>query len=159
MGLLTGHDATIYRGMFKEMAKLLGIHVKYQYPIDMNFTIYAEETPRGFSEEIGMDIIFEENPKVSTLRKYGWNSEISDDKPYIATLPFDAKNLCAGCRITMKPRLSLDSSKTFVITEIHSNFDIPDSWICKLAPVFKKSTAEKLSDYKESNNVFMKLDD
>ena len=52
MGLLTKNDSTIFRGYFKEMAKLRGITVIYQYPIDMNFTIYAEEIPKGFSEEI-----------------------------------------------------------------------------------------------------------
>ena len=71
MGLLTKKDSTIFRSFFKEMAKLRGIHVYYQYPIDMQFTIYAEENPKGFSEKIEMDIIFNENPKTTTLRKYG----------------------------------------------------------------------------------------
>ena len=84
MGALTREDAKIYRSYFKEMARLRGINVLYQYPIDMNFSIYAEEDPRGFSEYIHMDIIFQENPKTTTLRKYGWISEIPDDKPYLA---------------------------------------------------------------------------
>ena len=96
MGLLTQNDSTIFRSYFKEMAKLIGIRVLYQYPIDMNFTIYAEEVPKGFSEEIELDIIFDENPKVTTLRKYGWVSELPEDKPYMAALPFDTKNLCKG---------------------------------------------------------------
>lgn len=158
MGLLTQPDSTIFRQFFKEMAKLRGIRVIYQYPIDMKFTQYAEENPKGFSEEIEMDIIFNENPKVTTLRKYGWVSETPEDKPYTAELPYDAKNLCKGCRISIIPPLPLAPKRVFVITDIQSNLEFPDSWICKLAPVFFKKTGNKL-DYKDKNNVFMNLDD
>ena len=151
MGLLTKNDSTIFRGYFKEMAKLRGITVIYQYPIDMNFTIYAEEIP--------LDIIFEENPKVTTLRKYGWVSELPDDKPYMATLPFDTKNLCKGCRIHIVPPQPLADRRTFVITDIQTGLEFPDSWVCKLAPVFFNKTEDKAVEYKDKNNVFMKLDD
>ena len=158
MGLLTKSDSTIFRSYFKEMAKLLGIKVIYQYPVDMKFTIYAEENPKGFSEEILMDIIFDENPKITTLRKYGWVSEMPDDKPYLAQLPFDAKNLCAGCRISIFPPMPMADKRVFVITDIKSNLQFPDSWMCKLAPVFFNKTEDKL-DYKDKNNVFMNLED
>lgn len=159
MGLLTRNDSTIFRHYFKEMAKMIGINVIYQYPIDMQFSIYAEENPKGFSEEIKMDIIFEENPKVTTLRKYGWISNLDEDKPYMATLPYDAKNLCKGCRITIVPSEPLASKNVFVITDIKANLEFPDSWVCKLAPVFFNKQTEKLKEYKDKNNVFMKVDD
>ena len=160
MGLLTQNDSTIFRSYFKEMAKLIGIRVLYQYPIDMNFTIYAEEVPKGFSEEIELDIIFDENPKVTTLRKYGWVSELPEDKPYMATLPFDTKNLCKGCRILIVPPQPLADKRTFVITDIQAGLEFPDSWVCKLAPVFFNKTPEKkLEQYKDKNNVFMDIKD
>ena len=37
MGLLVGKDSTLFRNYFDEMSKLIGIQVKYMYPIDMNF--------------------------------------------------------------------------------------------------------------------------
>lgn len=160
MGLLTRNDATLFRSYFKEMAKLRGINVLYQYPINMDFTMYAEETPQGFSEEIQMDVIFDENPKVSTLRKYGWTSGVDDsDKPYLASLPFDAKNLCKGCRITIIPPQPLASKNVFVITDIKADLDFPDCWKCKLAPVYFNKTTAKLSEYNDQNNVFMDIDD
>lgn len=155
MGLLTQKDATIFRNYFKEMAKLRGISVIYQYPIDMEFSIYAEENPRGFSEKLPMNIIFEENPKITTLRKYGWVSEVPEDKPYIAHLPFDALNLCKGCRITIPPPFPLCPGRTFVITEITSNLEFPDSWVCKLAPVFHNKPKTD-PDYSDTNYNFIK---
>lgn len=159
MGKLTRKDSTMFRSFFKEMAKLRGISVIYQYPIDMEFTVYAEETPKGFSENIPMDIIFTENPKTTTLRKYGWVSEIPDDKPYIAELPFDAPNLCKGCRVSIPAPEPLCSNRVFVITDIQSNLEFPDSWICKLAPVlFDKTSPDKIAEYADKNNVFLNVD-
>lgn len=159
MGRLTSNDSTIFQQYFKEMAELIGIKVIYQYPINMNFSIYAEEDPTGFSEEMEMDIIFDENPKVTTLRKYGWVSKLEDDKPYMATLPFDAKNLCKGCRITIVPPQPLASKNVFVITDIKANLEFPDSWACKLAPVYFDKQNKKVEEYKDKNNVFMNVED
>jgi hypothetical protein len=155
MGLLTKNDSTIYRKFFKEMARLRGIQVIYNYPIDMEFSIYAEEDPKGFSQDIPMDIIFEENPKTTTLRKYGWVSEVPDDKPYIAHLPYDAPNLCKGCRITIIPPFPLGEGRIFVITDITSNLEFPDAWVCKLAPVMKGKPPKPL-DYSDTNFNFIK---
>lgn len=155
MGILTKQDTTIFRKWFKEMAMLRGISVIYKYPIDMTFSLYAEEDPRGFSEDIPMNIIFEENPKMSTLRKYGWVSEVPEDKPYIAQLPFDAKNLCKGCRIIIPSPFPLSSGRTFVITEITGNLEFPDNWVCKLAPVFHDKPKQP-SNYEDTNYNFIK---
>ncbi len=159
MGLLTQNDSTIFRGYFKEMAKLIGIRVIYQYPIDMEFTIYAEENPKGFSEEIPLDVIFEENPKITILWKYGWVSQVPDDKPYMATLPFDTPQLCKGCRISIVPPQPLTDKRIFVVTDIQTGLEFPDSWVCKLAPVFFNKTDKLTDGYKDKNNVFMKLGD
>ncbi len=155
MGLLTQKDATIFRKYFKEMAKLRGIPVIYQYPIDMEFSLYAEEDPKGFSEPIFMDIIFEENPKIATLRRYGWVSEVPEDKPYIAQLPYDAKNLCKGCRVTIPSPFPTTPGRVFVITEITGNLEFPDNWVCKLAPVFHNKP-QKPVDYENTNYNFIK---
>ncbi len=101
MGLLTQQDSTMFRHYFKEMAKLRGIHVFYQFPVEMDLSTYAEERPMGFSEKIPIDIIFELNPKVATLRRYGWVTEQNEDKPFICSLAYDVPHLRKRCRITI----------------------------------------------------------
>lgn len=68
MGLLTKDDSTLYRNFFKEMAYLRGISVKYSYPVDIDTSIHGEIRPINMSTSIDIDIIFEENPSVSTLK-------------------------------------------------------------------------------------------
>lgn len=149
MGFLTQSDVTLYRGWFKEMAALRGIPVKYQYVNVMDPTIYAQFIP-SFSEEIDMDIIFDENPKTSTLKAIGWVYNFGDDKPYIAYLPYDAPNLSVKARISIPPIDSLhNTARTFEVTSINTLLEFPDAWVCTLAPVFKTDTPKP--DYTETN--------
>ena len=157
MGLLTQQDATMFRHYFKEMAKLRGIRVYYQFPVDMNLTVHAEERPAGFSEQIPIDIIFEQNPKVATLRRYGWVTEQNEDKPFICSLAYDVPNLSKGCRITIPSPNPIASDNTFVITDIKMNLEFPDCYVCKLAPVFKDvDTIPK--DITDTNTSLLKVE-
>ena len=157
MGLLTQQDSTMFRHYFKEMAKLRGISVFYQFPVEMNLTIHAEERPIGFSEKISINIIFDLNPKVATLRRYGWVTTQNEDKPFICSLAYDVPNLSKGCRITIPPPTPIASENIFVITDIKMNLEFPDCYVCKLAPVFEdKKTIS--TNYENSNTNFLKVD-
>lgn len=157
MGLLTRNDATMFRHYFKEMAKLRGIRVYYQFPINMNLTVHAEERPDAFSEKQELDIIFEQNPKVNTLRLYGWVPAINEDKPFICSVAYDTPNLSKGCRITIPSPSPIASDNIFVITDIKLNLEFPDCYVCKLAPVYK-DRKDISTDYSNSNTNYLKVD-
>lgn len=148
MGLLTREDSTLYRGFFKEMARLRGIPVKYYYPARDEMTIHSEILPE-YSSPIEMDIIFETNPKVKTLKAIRWVSENPDDKPYIAMIPFDAPNLQTKCIIEIPPIGSVDSPRRFEITTINTLIEFPDCWTCTLAPLFDNDKVK--NDYGQTN--------
>lgn len=159
MGLLVGKDSTIFRSYFDEMAKLIGIQVEYQYPIDMNFSLYGDENPLGFSEPELIDIIFDENPSIRTLKRYGWVTEGEERQPHTAQFSYNTKNLAKGCRIKISSNL-YDKGRLFVVTDITTNLEFPESYMCKLAPVFhnKKSEAKLEKDTQQSNNSFIHID-
>lgn len=158
MGLLVNSDAARFRSYFKEMAKLIGITVEYQYPIDMEFSDYGEENPSGYSDPEIIDIIFEENPPIKTLKKLGWFTEGADRQASTVQLPYGIKNLCKGCRIKVPDGLN-DDGRVFVITEIQANLQFADSWICKVAPVFHNKNKEHKveASTKERNNSFLNV--
>lgn len=159
MGLLVGRDSTLFRSYFDEMAKLIGIQVKYFYPIDMSFSTYGDENPLGFSEPKLIDIIFEENPSIRTLKKYGWVTEGEERQPYLGQFSYSTKNLAKGCRIEIPDNL-YDKGRLFVITDITTNLEFPESYMCKLAPVFHTKNKEEkvIADIKKSNNNFLNTD-
>lgn len=158
MGDLFKKDATIYRKFFKEQAKLLGVKVQYMYPIDMSHDLHGQQNPTGYSEAIEMDVIFDQSPKLKTLKKLGWVSEDREDKPYIVQVPFDAPNLQKGCLIALPAPLPLSPSKIFKITEITVDQMLPDSYYCKVAPKLETQNALKSEDYVDTPNAFLKVD-
>lgn len=158
MGTLFNTDALLYRGFFKEQAKLLGIHVQYRYPIDMKFTTHGQEDPLGYSEPIELDIIFDQSPKLKTLKKLGWVSEDGSDKPYIVQVPYDTPNLQKGCLIDLPVPDPLCKSKTFKITDITVDQILPDSWYCKVAPKFEEMNKLTPNDYTDKSYSYLKID-
>ncbi len=155
MGLLTQEDSTLFRQFFKEMAKLRGLPIEYIYPVDEETSIHGQIFPE-FSSIVDLDIIFENNPKVKTLKNYGWVSEDSSDKPYIAYFPFDTPYIQTKARMRLKPIGSDKPGKWFEITDIQHAIEFPDAYICRLAPVFE-TEKEKL-DYSETNNNYIEGD-
>lgn len=160
MGQLFSKDATIYRKFFKEQAKLLGIHVEYRYPIDMEFTTHAQENPKGYSEPQEVDIIFDSSPKLSTLRKLGWVSEDKSDKPYLIQAPFDIPNLQKGCLFILPSPEPLSESRVFKVVDIQVDQVMPDSWYCHVAPKLEEQYAIKTEeDYKDQSYSFLRIDE
>ena len=155
MGLLTQKDSTILRNYFKEMAKLRGFTVTYIYPVAENTTIHGQILPE-FSSEYTLDIVFESNPKIKTLKNYGWVSENNEDNPSIAYLPYDTPNIQTKARLKLQSIGTNKDGKWFEITDIHESFEYPDAYICKLAPVYKTKKYKK--DYSETNNNYLESD-
>lgn len=144
MGLLTDSDAKVFRDWFKEMARLHGINVGYQYPLGNQKTIHSEPN-MPMSNPIQLDIIFNENPTLDTLRKHGWVTEIGEQKPIVAQVPYDTPNLQRYSRIIIPPIGTIVDARTFEVTAISTILEYPDCWTVKLAPVYKS--------YKEENNL------
>lgn len=146
--MLTQNDAKVFQGWFKEMCKLRGISVKYIYPVIEDVSIHAEISP-SFSEVIDLDILFQQNPSVKTLKRIGWVSEDPEDKPALAYLPFDTPQLMTKARIMIPPIGQAIPGRWFEITSIHSQLEYPDCYTCTLAPVFESDKID--TDYSNTN--------
>lgn len=135
MGLLTRNDSRIYRQYFKEMVKLIGQSVGYQYVVDRKYTIHSEDNST-LSAPVRIDILFDENPKIDTLNRLGWVSELNNQKPIIANLPYDTPNLSVNARIIAESVDGTPRPRVFKITQIESDLEYPDAYTCALVPVF-----------------------
>lgn len=136
MGLLTDKDSTVFRSWFKEMCKLHGFRVGYQYPLGTTKTIHSEPN-MPMSIPIDLDIVFNENPTLDTLRKHGWVTEIGEQKPVVAQVPYDTPNLQRYSRIIIPPVGTIIDARIFEVTAISTILEYPDCWTVRLAPVYK----------------------
>lgn len=148
MGLLTNDDSKLFRDWFKEMAELLGQTVMYQYPLTTDKTIHSEPNIE-LSDPIRMDIIFNENPTIDTLRKHGWATEINGNLPIIAQVPYDAPGLARYARITIPPVGNTMRERIFEVTAISTFLEYPDCWTVRLVPVY--NSIKENNDYSNSN--------
>lgn len=89
---------------------------------------------------IRLDIIFDENPSVKTLNKLGWVTEIGEEKPIIATLPFNTPNLTVNARLIVESIDGTPRPRVFKITKIASDFEFPDAYTCAVVPVYDQYT-------------------
>lgn len=154
MGILVGNDASYFQSAFKEMAALIGINCRYQFIVNKQIDS-SSEIEGDFSDPISMDIILDNYPQQKTLRRLGWFSEDSEDKPIIACLPIDTPNLQRGCRILIKGALVGDW-KTFRITSISNIMLFPESFTVKLAPEFESLMQTNLhKDYARKNTNYI----
>lgn len=158
MGNLTRPDATLFRNWFKEMAFLRGITVQYQYLRDYNASIHGEIEPTDLSDPVEMHVIFDTNPKISTLHHLGWSSESNTDKPYVMQVPWDTPHLTTHCRVSMNPDMSIPDAepRMFEITRIESLMEFPDCFTCLVVPVYKTSPIR--NDYSTGNYNYLDTD-
>ena len=139
----------------KKWQKCLVKKFGYQYPLNFDKTIHSEPNIE-LSDPIQMDIIFNENPTVDTLRKHGWATEINGNLPVIAQLPYDAPGLARYARIIIPPVGNVTRERIFEITAISTFLEYPDCWTVQLAPVYN-SLKEK-NDYVDSNNEYLDIE-
>lgn len=138
MGLLVRQDSTIFRGYFSEMCKLRGISVGYQYIVKSNMTIHSEDNSI-FSVPIRLDVIFDEQPSVDTLKKLGWVAELSEQQPVIINLPYNTPNLTVNARIIIETIDGINRPRVFKITKIQSDLEFPDCYTCAAVLVLDQS--------------------
>lgn len=135
MGLLNRDDSTIMRNYFNEMCQLIGISVGYQYVTKKELTIHSEDNSE-YSMPIRINILFDENPSTDTLNKIGWISEIGDQKPIIANLPYNTPNLTVNARIIIESNDGISRPRVFRITKIKADLEYPEAYTCALVPIF-----------------------
>ncbi len=158
MGELIRRDTELFRKRFKEMAKLRGIRVMYQYMLNnYEYSIHSELKAQ-YSAPMPLDIIFFDYNNQKTLKRLGWFSENADDKPYVAQVPYDTPYLQKGCRIIMGSATTPDF-KVFRIEDIQTIMQFPDSWWVKLAPEFEDAMPPEQHDYTQSDFKFLKQGD
>lgn len=135
MGLLNRKDSRIFRQYFKEMVKLIGQSVGYQYIVERQYTIHSEDNST-LSAPIRIDVLFDENPKVDTLNRLGWASELNEQRPVVVNMPYDTPNLSINARLIIESVDGTPRPRVFKITQIESDLEFPDAYTCAAVPVF-----------------------
>lgn len=150
--LLNPANIKIHRLYFAQMCQLLGIRVLYRAPIDSSkqYNDYGE-LDSHYLPAIPVNCIWDEHPPEKTMKKLGWNTELSDTTA-VVHVPYDLKGLQAGCLFIIPSGLDNSIGRVFKVIRMTNIAIYPASIACELGPVFKnideKST---IHDFKHTN--------
>lgn len=152
---LLQNDLEIQRYYFNDACDFYGISARYyQVKPGMRWTV-AGEMKANFYDPVRTKLIFDQVPKVSTLKKLGWVTELDQDSHPLVHLQFDLSGLQVGCVIEIKDPLTVDKGRLFRITKMSTGIIYPASVTCQLVPIVGTNPEETTDPYEGKRSVFL----
>lgn len=148
--LLKKEDILLQRSYFNEFVTLLGVQVKHRAPRpDKHYTTYAEIQGNYFEPET-VGCIFAEHLDQRTMKKLGWNAELTPDAAVIS-VPYDLNGIQQGSLFYVPSAFDNTKDRLFRVVEISSIMIYPASLTCKLVPEYDNTFSSNLFDYKRNS--------
>lgn len=150
-GILLQPSIKMHRQYFREMVKLLGIHVLYRAPYpNKHYTTYGE-IDSNYEQPRLVGCLFENHPNQKTLKKLGWASELEQEASII-TVDYDLPNLQQGALFIIPSGLDDGKGRLFRVTELSTTMVYPASVTCKIIPEYIDTFNEEAGyDFKHNN--------
>lgn len=143
MNNLIGSDVKLIRDRYDEALKLQGISAVYQYPNMAGSNLHGESVVDSYSEYIETHIFFDSNPKVKTLRRYGWVVENDNNLPFLIHCSFNLPHLQRDSIFRISGQYTELPDRIFRVTELTYNIQAADHIICQVVPVYDKQVVGK----------------
>lgn len=137
---LIGDDIILMRRRYDDALDMQGISAKYQFPNIPDTNAQGEALIDSYSDYIDTRIFFDGNPKVKTLRRYGWVVENSEDLPFLIHCSFNLPNLQRDSLFTFSGQYTGLDNRIFRVTDLTYDIQCADHIVCRVIPVYDKST-------------------
>lgn len=148
--LINKEDILLQRSYFNELVTLLGVQVKHRAPRpDKSYTTYAEIQSNYFEPET-VGCIFSEHLDQRTMKKLGWNSELTPDTAVIS-VPYDLNGIQQGSLFYVPSAFDNTKDRLFRVVELSSIMIYPASLTCKLVPEYENTFSASLFDHKRNS--------
>ena len=152
-GLLRNkQDIELQRIWFKEMTMLHGINVLYRAPREnvKEYDLHGE-LDSLYHAPIVVGAMYAENVDQKTMKKLGWNSELSDSTTVIH-VPYDLTGIQAGALFIIPSGLDKAEGRVFKVLRMKTSPFYPASIACELGPVLKSQfERSQVTDFKQTD--------
>ena len=129
---------------------MIGVKVIHRAPRpSKHYTTYAE-IDSNYYEPHSVGCIFDEHPNQKTMKKLGWNSELSENAALIS-VPYDLEGLQQGSLFIIPSAFDNTKGRLFRVVEISGIMIYPCSLTCKLVPEFENTYSKESSNYTHSS--------
>ena len=128
-------DLQAYRFYFNEALEMYGIQARY-YQIKPGHTYTpAGELSANYYDPTLTNVIFDQVPKVSTLKKLGWVTELDQDQTSLIHIAFDTPGIQVGCLFEIKDPLTPSTGRFFRVTKLRTGIIYPVAVTCQIVPI------------------------
>lgn len=148
--LLNQQDILLQRSYFNELVMLLGVQVKHQAPkSNKTYTTYAE-IDSNYCPPVTVGCIFTEHIDQRTMKKLGWNSELTTEASVIS-VPYDLEGLQQGSLFHIPSAFDNTPDRIFRVVEISSIMIYPASLTCRIVPEYNNTFSNNLLDHNRTS--------
>ena len=145
-------DITLMRKRYDEALEMQGIPVKYQFPNIAESNAHGESVIDSYSDEVDTHVFFDGNPKVKTIKRYGWVVENSQDLPFLVHCSFNLPHVQKDCIFKISGEYSELPDRIFKVTDIAYDLQAPDHLVCKIVPVYDNNIVGRTK--KEDEKIY-----
>lgn len=161
MQSLIQSDIVLMRKRYDEALQLQGIACTYQFPNLASSNVEGDFVIDSYSTEIPVHIFFEGNPKIKTLKRYGWVVANNDDLPFIVHCSWNLENMQKDSIFRVGGQFSEVPDRVFRVTAISYDLQCADHLVAQVVPCYDESvlvgkTRQEVSKTFNKSNHFLK---
>lgn len=148
--LINREDILLQRTYFNELVTLLGVKVKHRAPKpNKTYTTYAQ-IESDYFDPVEVGCIFSEHLDQRTMKKLGWNAELSSDASVIS-VPYDLDGIQQGSLFYIPSAFDNTQDRLFRVVEMSAIMIYPASLTCKIVPEYENTFSPNLYDHKRNS--------
>lgn len=150
--LLNEKNIKLWRKYFEQFLKLRGLKVLFRAPREnlKQYNTYGELDAR-YHPPVETMCIYDEHPTQKTMRKLGWDAQLSDNTTLIH-VPYNLEGVQAGALFIIPSGLDNAPPATFRVARLSTISIYPAAISCELAPEWENTMeANQVTDFGKSN--------
>lgn len=129
-------DITLMRDRYDEALELQGIPCKYQFPNLAQTNDQGETLVDSYSEEIDTHVFFDGNPKIKTIKRYGWVVANNDELPFLVHCSWNLPHVQKDSVFRIAGQYAEVGERVFRVTALSYDLQCADHLVAQVVPVY-----------------------
>lgn len=154
-------DIVLMRDRYDEALELQGIDCRYQFPNIAESNEQGESLIDSYSDLIETRIFLDSNPKIKTMKRYGWVVANSDDLPFLIHCSWNLPKVQKDSIFRFSGQYSEVKDRIFRVTSISYDIQCPDHLVAQVIPCYDEDvlvgrTRQEIKHTFNTSNHFIK---
>lgn len=154
-------DIVLMRKRYDEALQLQGIPCTYQFPNLASTDDVGNPLIDSYSDLIQTHIFFEGNPKIKTIKRYGWVVANSDELPFLIHCSWNLPHVQKDSVFRIAGQYSEVGERVFRVTALSYDIQCADHLVAQVVPCYDEKnlvgrTDKEVARTYNKSNRFLK---